>query len=639
MADTGTTPSSSPLQLSGIDLFDAMTHGFYWVLDPTHTINFAVVNSTYASWPNLGAASTKIGSIFAQYEQYIDVRFHNIGTFSSVEGARQNGADIVVTLGTVPGVFTATNVLGRAFFPYTINESYYPGAPGDIWLNASSSMLTYNFNPGSVEYFLVLHELGHALGLKHPHDSGGTGRPTFAALGIQDFDMDWATVMSYEDDYEFNTVSWDPITPMLLDVFALQALYGPNLNTNAGNDRHNLVSGGTYQVIWDPSGNDTLTVSGESEGWTIWLEDGVALPSDEVSLGSPYSFYWLLGEFENVTGTAHGDDIGGDSLGNALLGLGGNDVIDAGPGNDILNGGAGADLMVGGDGSDVYYVDNSNDVVYEDNAGATGGNDVVCSYLSAYTLPDFIEYGRVLATGGASLTGNGLVNVIYGGPGNDTLSGLGGGDVLFGDAGADTMIGGDGNDIYYVGDATDVVTEANATPGIGGNDVACSYVADFTLPTNVEYGILLGGAWINDLSGNVLNNVMYGNGNNNLLAGRGGIDVMVGLGGNDIFRFDTAPNDATNYDILYDFNVVDDTIQLENAIFASLTAPGTLSAANFCSGAGVATAQDGNDFVIYNSSSGALYYDADGSGGGATATLFAFVPAATALTASDFVVN
>lgn len=116
MADTGTTPSSSPLQLSGIDLFDAMTHGFYWVLDPTHTINFAVVNSTYASWPNLGAASTKIGSIFAQYEQYIDVRFHNIGTFSSVEGARQNGADIVVTLGTVPGVFTATNVLGRAFF-------------------------------------------------------------------------------------------------------------------------------------------------------------------------------------------------------------------------------------------------------------------------------------------------------------------------------------------------------------------------------------------------------------------------------------------------------------------------------------------------------------------------------------------
>jgi hypothetical protein len=43
--------------------------------------------------------------------------------------------------------------------------------------------------------------------------------------------------------------------------------------------------------------------------------------------------------------------------------------------------------------------------------------------------------------------------------------------------------------------------------------------------------------------------------------------------------------------------------------------------------------------VIYNSSSGALYYDADGSGGGATATLFAFVPAATALTASDFVVN
>jgi serralysin len=330
------------------------------------------------------------------------------------------------------------------------------------------------------------------------------------------------------------------------------------------------------------------------------------------------------------------------------------DKLFGGPGNDVLIGGPGGDAMFGEDGNDVYYVDDPGDLVgegyylvgldsqvsYNANAAvATGGNDVVCSYLSAYTLPDFVEYGRVLAPGGASLTGNGLVNVIYGGPGNDTLSGLGGGDVLFGDAGADTMIGGDGNDIYYVGDATDVVTETNATPGIGGNDVVCSYVADFTLPTNVEYGILLGGAWINNLSGNGLNNVMYGNGNNNLLAGRGGIDVMVGLGGNDIFRFDTAPNDATNYDILYDFNVVNDTIQLENAIFASLTATGTLSAANFCSGAGVTTAQDGNDFVIYNSSSGALYYDADGLGGATTATLFAFVPAATALTASDFVVN
>ena len=238
--------------------------------------------------------------------------------------------------------------------------------------------------------------------------------------------------------------------------------------------------------------------------------------------------------------------IAGDSGSDTLFGQGGNDALIGGPGEDILNGGPGADSMFGENGSDVYYVDDIYDEVlegfyynsmdpenfflyFDGYAAATGGNDVVCSYLSAYTLPDFIEYGRVLATGGASLTGNELVNVIYGGPGNDTLIGLGGGDVLFGDAGADTMIGGDGNDIYYVGDATDVVTETNATPGIGGYDVVCSYVADCTLPTNVEYGILLEGAWINNLSGNGLNNVMYGNGCNNLLAGENGIDVIVGL--------------------------------------------------------------------------------------------------------------
>lgn len=91
--------------------------------------------------------------------------------------------------------------------------------------------------------------------------------------------------------------------------------------------------------------------------------------------------------------------------------------------------------------------------------------------------------------------------------------------------------------------------------------------------------------------------------------------TLRGTGGlrDDIFRFDTLPNATTNRDTISDFNVVDDTLELENGIFTSLLSPGTLVAESFRSGAGVIGAADADDFVIYDSNSGALYYDASGN--------------------------
>ncbi|MGL4488433.1 MAG: calcium-binding protein, partial [Rhizobiaceae bacterium] len=130
----------------------------------------------------------------------------------------------------------------------------------------------------------------------------------------------------------------------------------------------------------------------------------------------------------------------------------------------------------------------------------------------------------------------------------------------------------------------------------------------------------------------------------NFLFGVGGADFIDGLSGNDYlnggagadrFRFATTLNASTNTDTIADFNVTDDTILLENAIFTQLTVAGALTAAQFKNlNLG---AIDANDRILYNDTTGALLYDADGSGAGA-AIQFGLLTGSPTVTAADFLV-
>ena len=255
---------------------------------------------------------------------------------------------------------------------------------------------------------------------------------------------------------------------------------------------------------------------------------------------------------------------------------------------------------------------------------------------SKVLLDDYVMSFNVLnkngnySTTGVSLTGT---------SGNDTLTGGAGNDILDGKAGIDTMIGGTGNDTYYVDNVKDVVTELASQ----GTDLVNSSVT-YTLGANVENLTLTGTAAING-TGNTLNNVISGNTGNNVLNGGAGDDIIYGREGNDTlngglgkdtFVFNTKLNASTNKDTIKDFNVVDDTISLENAIFAKLTATGLLNSANFVSTTD-GKAKDSNDYIVYNKTNGQLFYDADGSGKGA-AVLFAVVENKANLTNADFTV-
>lgn len=115
-----------------------------------------------------------------------------------------------------------------------------------------------------------------------------------------------------------------------------------------------------------------------------------------------------------------------------------------------------------------------------------------------------------------------------------------------------------------------------------------------------------------------------------------GNDTLTGGVGKDVFVFNLAPNTKTNMDAITDFDVVNDLIHLENGIFTSLKPTGVLAKGLFAmNDKGIAVDKD--DFVIYNTKTGGLFYDADGNGKG-LAVQIAQLQAGLKLTAADFVV-
>ena len=298
---------------------------------------------------------------------------------------------------------------------------------------------------------------------------------------------------------------------------------------------------------------------------------------------------------------------------NTLTGTTGNDKFNALAGNDTIDGLAGADTMRGGLGNDSYVVDNTGDTVIESSALVIEIDRVESSI--SYTLGVNVE--NLTLTGAASINGAG--NTL-----NNLISGNSAANILNGKAGADTMIGGLGNDIYVVDDTGDTVIETSTSAAeIDRVQSSISYV----LKNNFENLQLTGSNAVNGI-GNALGNVITGNSGNNILSGLDGNDTLTGGMGKDGFRLTTLSKDK-----ITDFNVTDDTIQLENSVFTQLGATGVLSAGNFKIG----TAADANDYILYNNANGVITYDSDGNGS-AGAVQIAVVGAGLALTNADFIV-
>ena len=324
----------------------------------------------------------------------------------------------------------------------------------------------------------------------------------------------------------------------------------------------------------------------------------------------------------------------GVGAGRYFVGTSADDVLEGTPEADTLDGKGGADTMMGLGGDDEYIVENADDAVIE---GAGEGNDTIRSHVT-FKLPIFVE--NLILTGIAPTrgTGNDLNNRLTGNGANNTLNG---------GAGSDTMIGKAGDDLYVVDDVGDVVSESTDQ----GTDSVRSFVT-LTLRPNIEKLFLRGSAAING-SGNDLNNLIVGNSANNVLVGKAGNDRLKGTDGNDrlvggdgndalagglgqdTFEFDAPLNESTNIERISDFNPPDDVMELEGAVFPTLTTAGTLQASAFRA-ATVAGAP--GDRILYVPDTGALRYDADGTGPIAPVR-FGTLAAGLAVTNADFVVH
>jgi serralysin len=255
------------------------------------------------------------------------------------------------------------------------------------------------------------------------------------------------------------------------------------------------------------------------------------------------------------------------------------------------------------------------------------------------------EKGVIRGTSQAeTMSGSTKSDRLYGAGGNDSLIGRDGNDKLDGGSGADNMAGGRGDDTYTVSSSGDKVVEAEAQ----GTDTVLSSIS-YALTSNVEKLTLTGTANING-TGNGLANTLTGNSGNNTLAGRAGNDTIMGgagndklygeLGndvltggtGNDRFVFDDAVS-SSNVDTITDFSVADDTIVFDGAIFAALSA-GALSDDDFAFSTDLDVA---SAHIVYNSSTGALFYDKDGTGSAADMK-FVQLTTGLLLTAADFLV-
>ena len=504
---------------------------------------------------------------------------------------------------------------------------------------------------------------------------GGTGNDTYIVDNINDVVTETSTLATEIDTVQSSATSYTLSANIenltLIGTASINGIGNTLNNIIIGNSGSNLLDGGLgVDTMIGGSGNDTYIVDNVGDV----VSENIGEGTDTVQVLGGSIDYTLGVNVENLIMTGAGIFKGvGNALDNIIIGNGNDNILEGGAGNDTLNGGSGKDTLmgstgndtldggtgndtlIGGAGNDTYVVDNAGDVITESIDEGTDTVQASFTYSLGTNLENLTLLGtdNIMAIGNSSnntISGNSGNNVIrdYAG-GNDLLLGGAGNDDLYAGIGNDTLDGGAGDDLYYLSavstDLTnDTIVGETAT---GGNDTAYAIFSVGALADNVE-NLILGGTDSISAIGNSSNNTIYGNSGNNLINGKAGSDTLYGGAGKDTFVFDKTiflNQIIFGVDTISDFNTNDDKIQLSKLAFSSTnltTAAGiSLLSSDFSVVSNDAAALNATTAIVYASSTGHLFYNADtllgsfGTDGGQFASITSGLNAST-LTSSSF---
>ena len=425
------TPSTFLHGSSGNNVIDSLLSGARWFLDGNRVLTWGTGDNSSYFWVNPSAARDVLQPVFDSWEAVANIDFQYVGHTTSFNFA---SSDLTLTFtdSALIGSASAIGIFPSATFGNSFLASlgtsrfFYPQPEGDIGFNIDKDALFSFSNPGSAAFYIALHEVGHALGLKHTHDGGLAGFPTLAANGLAEFDSAYYSVMSYNTTSNVLPIGHSA-TPMPLDILAIQTLYGANTTTGLGDTTYFLSDDSIVRTIYDVGGTDSLVASFSAKPVSIDLQEAsFSVVGTRTAVATAFGTV-----IENAEGSQSSDSIIGNAAQNRLIGHAGNDTIFGQDGSDFITGGTGDDVLYGNKNTDLILGGAGNDALYG------GQNDGSPS--------------------GAPLALRDGVDTVSGGLGDDLIYGNHGADLLLGDEGADTIFGGQDNDTLSGGAGDDLL--------------------------------------------------------------------------------------------------------------------------------------------------------------------------------------
>lgn len=319
----------------------------------TYSYGYASANGAGSAW--LASETAAFGKAMQAFENVCNIEFTQ--TAFNTNPARQSN----IIFYQVPERFWGANsgVLGE----FEVPDNSTPSTHG--YFNYQEASWT-NLNQGSYSFVTIIHELGHGLGLAHPHDGGGEAGATIFpgvtdpwSTGTHGLNQGIWSTMSYNSGWNENPApsrlyGWEG-TPMALDIAALQAIYGANTNFNTGDNVYQLPaangSGSYWSCLWDAGGSDTISNVGSNISCIINLNEAPLVGPN--AGGYVSANQGIIGGFtiahqtiiENAIGGNANDVFTGNSANNHLIGAAGNDLFIGIGGLDSIDGGAGLDQI------------------------------------------------------------------------------------------------------------------------------------------------------------------------------------------------------------------------------------------------------------------------------------------------------